>query len=98
MTFSTGLMIDLVLMVLLAVAIGFCWRLDRRLNALKTGQDGFQAAARELVESVTQAEQAIRLLGRSRDEVGKELQDKIDEARLLAGTLGSRVSSLRRNP
>jgi hypothetical protein len=96
MIMSTGLIIDLILMALLVVAIGFCWRLDRRLNALKTGQDGFRAAARELAESVTQAEQAIRQLGRSRDDVGRELQDKIDEARLLAGALGSRVSSMKR--
>jgi hypothetical protein len=95
---TTGLMIDMVLMVLLIIAIGFCWRLDRQLAALKTGQDGFRQAARELMESVSQAESAVRALRQSSGDVSRELQDRIDEARLLAGTLGARNASARRYP
>lgn len=90
-----GLLIDLVLMLLLAIAIGYCWRLDRKLAALKSGADQFRDAARELAETVTQAENAVRGLRQSSREAGESLQLRIDQARRLAQELAARESGSR---
>jgi hypothetical protein len=40
----------------------------------------------------------VRALRQSSGDVSRELQDRIDEARLLAGTLGARNAAARRFP
>ncbi|MBS0385938.1 MAG: hypothetical protein JSS00_11375 [Proteobacteria bacterium] len=84
--------ITLVLEGALAVMLGAClvyfWRLDRKLNALRTGQDGIRAAAAELVQATTQAEAAIRALKLTASEAGRDLQARINDARSAADRLG----------
>jgi hypothetical protein len=84
--------ITLVLEGALAVMLGAClvyfWRLDRKLNALRTGQDGIRAAAAELVQATTQAEAAIRTLKLTASEAGRDLQARINDARSTADRLG----------
>ena len=91
----TGLVIDLMLMVLLAVAIGYCWRLDRKLVALRSGADQFRDAARELAETVRQAETAVSGLRQSSKEAGETLQLRIDQARRLSQELAARENNAR---
>lgn len=74
------------LAVLLLIAILYCIRLDGKLKALRTGNSRMLEAARELQNSVLHAENAVTALRRSADAAGKELQAKIEEARLMAAT------------
>lgn len=77
--FSTTL--DVILCSLLLIAILYCWRLDQRLKALRTGKDGMIEAARELQSSVADAQSAIARLRQSAEASGQQLQSRIDEAR-----------------
>jgi len=84
--------VTLVLESVLAIMLGAClfyfWRLDRKLNALRTGQDGIRAAAAELVHATTQAEAAVRSLKLTAAEAGRDLQARINDARATADRLG----------
>ncbi len=82
-----GLIIEGVLAVLLVITVLYCWRLDQRLSNLRKGNDGMIAAARELSETIAQAEQAVQGLRKSANETGRELQSRIDEARSLTRTM-----------
>jgi hypothetical protein len=77
--FSTTL--DVILCSLLLIAILYCWRLDQRLKALRTGKDGMLEAARELQASVADAQSAVSRLRQSAEASGRDLQTRIDEAR-----------------
>ncbi|MEM6625407.1 MAG: DUF6468 domain-containing protein [Pseudomonadota bacterium] len=91
-----GLFVEITLALLLVIAIAYCWRLDQRLKALRSGEDGLLAAARELAQTVAQAQIAVTDLKRSADASGKELQSKIDEARVLASPARHQDTGLRR--
>jgi hypothetical protein len=79
-----SLVLELILVCLLIIAIGYCWRLDQKLRALRSGRDGMIQAAQELQSAVAHAEAAISGLRRSADVAGKELQTRIEEARSAA--------------
>lgn len=80
--------LEIVLALMLAACLVFFWRLDRKLVALKTGQDGVRAAAAELAEAAVQAEAAVRSLRATAHEAGRDLQARIDDARATADRLG----------
>ncbi|MAT34788.1 MAG: hypothetical protein CMK06_06555 [Ponticaulis sp.] len=82
-----GLIVEIGLAVLLLLAIIYCWRLDQRLTRLRKGNDGMIDAARELAETIAQAEAAIQGLRKTANETGRELQVRIDEARSLSNNL-----------
>jgi hypothetical protein len=84
MNLPVSTLFEVFLAVLLIVAIVLFWRLERRLSAFRKSQDAMTAAARELNEAVNQAEGAIRGLRKTADEVGRDLQSRIDEARAVA--------------
>jgi F0F1-type ATP synthase membrane subunit b/b' len=83
----------------LAIMLGAClfyfWRLDRKLNALRTGQDGIRAAAAELVQASAQAEAAVRMLKLTAAEAGRDLQARINDARQTADRLGLGAGRMR---
>jgi len=74
------LAIEVVLAVMLAACLYYFWRLDRRLAALRNGQDGVLAAAAELAQATAQAEQAVRALRAASQDAGRDLQARIDTA------------------
>lgn len=90
-----SLALEGVLAVLLVACLFYCWRLDQKLSALRKGQDGLRAAAAELSETVTQAENAVRGLRMTASDAGRDLQARIDEAKSLAERLGLGMSRVR---
>jgi hypothetical protein len=76
------------LAVLLCVVLFFAWRLDRKLAALRDGQDGIRSAAIELTKATAQAELAVRTMRATAQDAGRDLQARIDEARAQADRLG----------
>jgi len=78
------MILEIVLASLLLIVIAYCWRLDGRLKALRTGNARMLEAAKELQSSVLHAENAVAALRRSADAAGRELQSRIDEARAVA--------------
>lgn len=89
------LVLEAALAILLAACLFYCWRLDRKLSALRAGQDGIRDAARELMESVAAAETAVRNLRAASSEAGRDLQGRIDTARSLADNLGLALGKVR---
>ena len=79
-----SMILEIILASLLLIVIAYCWRLDGRLKALRTGNARMLEAAKELQSSVLHAENAVAALRRSADAAGRELQSKIDEARAVA--------------
>lgn len=90
-----SLALEGLLACLLVACLFYCWRLDQRLNALRKGQDGLREAARELSETVAQAEAAIRGLRATANDAGRDLQARIDEAKALAERLGMGMGRVR---
>jgi len=75
-----------VALVLVLVA-GLCLRLDRRLTALRAGQDGMQSTVIELSEAAARAEAGVRGLRAASDRVGHDLDEKLAQARAMADEL-----------
>ncbi|KAF0110445.1 MAG: polar flagellum positioning protein pflI [Hyphomonadaceae bacterium] len=73
-------------LVLFWVAILF-GKLDKKLNALKTGTDGIQKTIIELNEAVNHAELAISALKTASNAANEELSAQINEARKSGETL-----------
>lgn len=82
-----GFLIEILLVVLLLLTIAYCWRLDQRLSRLRKGNDGMIEAAKELAETIAQAEMAVQGLRKTAAETGRELQARIDEARAISNNL-----------
>lgn len=89
------LAIEIVLALLLAACLFYFWKLDRKLSALRSGQDGALKAAAELAQATAQAEAAVRALRAAAQESGRDLQARINDARATADRLGLSAGRLR---
>lgn len=89
------LILETTLALLLGACLFYCWRLDRKLGALRAGQDGIREAARELNASVAAAEAAIKNLRLTAHEAGRDLQARIDTAGAIADKLGVALGRVR---
>lgn len=89
------LTLELVLALMLGACLFFFWRLDRKLAALRSGQDGALAAAAELMQATAQAEAAVRALRAAAQESGRDLQARINDARATADRLGLGAGRIR---
>lgn len=83
------------LALLMCACLFYCWRLERKLAALREGQDGVREAAGELVQAAAQAEAAVRALRATAQETGRDLQARIDAASALSERLGLGAGRLR---
>lgn len=89
------LVIEGVLALMLAACLFYFWRLDKRLQALRSGQDGVLRAAAELAQATAQAEAAVRSLRATAQEAGRDLQSRINDARATTDRLGLGAGRLR---
>jgi Domain of unknown function (DUF6468) len=84
--------IQLILEGVLALMLGAClfcfWRLDQKLGALRSGQDGVRAAVSDLAQATAQAEAAVRAMRLTAQDAGRDLQARINDARATAERLG----------
>jgi hypothetical protein len=81
------LVFEAVVLVVLAGAGIMCWRVDRRLRALRDGQDGLRETVVALDEAVERARASLAALDRASKGAGADLQDSVREARALADEL-----------
>ena len=89
------LVIEVVLALMLAICLFYFWRLDQKLNALRTGQDGALRAAAELAQATAQAEAAVRAMRLTAQEAGRDLQARINDAKATADRLGLGAGRMR---
>jgi hypothetical protein len=82
-----ALSLDLLLMVLLIAAMGFGWRLDKRLKSLKQSHADFTGAIADLDRAAQRAETGLAQLRQATDEAVDLLAGRIEKARELTGKL-----------
>lgn len=73
--------------VLLVGAAVMCWRVDRRLKALRDGQDGLKETVSALNDAVDRARAGLSALDRASKDAGEVLDQRTREARALADEL-----------
>jgi F0F1-type ATP synthase membrane subunit b/b' len=82
-----GLIFEGLVAALLLVAVVMCWRVDRRLKALKTGQDGVRGSVVALNEATDRARASLAALERATHESGDVLEQRVADARKLSDEL-----------
>ncbi|HZS81997.1 MAG TPA: DUF6468 domain-containing protein [Stellaceae bacterium] len=85
---SLTVFLDAVVAVLLVVTIVYAMLLSRRLGALRNDKQQLEALVRSLDDSVRRAEGGIAALGTAADEMGRQLQQRLDRAESLKADLG----------
>jgi hypothetical protein len=83
-----GLILDIVVALMLAAAIGFAYVLNRRLRALHADRAALEALIHGLAETCSRAEAGIAGLRAAADQIGADLQERIDRAASLGDDLG----------
>ena len=73
--------------ILLAAAVVMCWRVDRRLRALRSGQDGLKDTITDLNDAVDRARASLAALDRASKEQGAALKSEVEAARRLSDEL-----------
>lgn len=87
----TGMILDGVLMLLLVAALGYGVRLERKLTALRQGQQAFASAVTELNAAAGRAEAALASLRASGQETDL-LHDRIIKAREVKAQLEALIA------
>jgi hypothetical protein len=87
----TGLILDGVLMLLLVAALGYGVRLEKKLSALRAGQQAFATAVTELNSAAGRAEAALASLRASGQETDL-LHDRIIKAREVKSQLEALIA------
>lgn len=88
-----ALVLELILVVLLAVTLGYCVVLERRLAGVKKGQQALGQTVRELNAAIEKAGMALASLRTTSNSVSEDLNDKIRRARGLADELSVLTAS-----
>ncbi len=90
-TLSMGL--ELILTVLLGATLLYCIILERRLAAVRKGQDGLKKTIGELNGAITAAGASLRALKSAAAEAAETLDDRLKRARAVADELSVLSSS-----
>jgi biopolymer transport protein ExbB/TolQ len=85
---TLSLVLDIVVAVLLLATIAYAMTLSRRLGALRDDKAQLEALVRSLDQSSRRAEAGIAALKTAADEIGRELQEKVDRGQALRTDLG----------
>jgi Domain of unknown function (DUF6468) len=75
------LIIEIMLSALLLATVVYCALLERKLSALRKGQDGLRDIIGELNRAIVSASVSMRTLRATADDAGKNLQEQIGKAR-----------------
>src|SRR3974390_633439 len=90
---SFAIAVEIVLILLLGATLAYCAILERRLSALRKGQDGFRDTIAELNQAITTAGASMRLLKSSVSESSETLDERLSQARSLSDELALLTSS-----
>ncbi|MBI1328813.1 MAG: hypothetical protein GC166_02805 [Alphaproteobacteria bacterium] len=93
MLFTLPLIVEIVLTGLLAATLIYCALLERRLSALRKGQDGLKATIGELNKAIIEAGTSMRMLKAATAGAAGDLDDRLSRARGLADELSLLTAS-----
>lgn len=84
---TTGLVLDILIICLLAASTGYCFVLNRRLGALRQGQEEFLKLIERFDDATMRAELNIERLRGVSGEIDENLGERISTARALRDEL-----------
>jgi len=93
MSIPTDLLLDVLVSVLLAATIFYCAVLDRKLKALRSGQDGLKQTIDQLNTATARAEVSIAQMKQVSGGLDNGLTQQMRDARSLADELSVMVAS-----
>lgn len=88
-----GLLLEIIVCVFLAATIGYCAMLDRRLRAMRSGQDGLRDLIAALNTSTAHAVTAIDGLKQASSATNDELGERMRRAGALADELALMIEA-----
>ena len=88
-----GLIVELALTGLLAVTLVYCIVLERRLAAVRKGQEGLKAMIGQLDAAISGAGASLRALKSTAAQAAGALDDRLKRGRALADELSLMTSS-----
>jgi len=91
---TISLAFEILVSLLLMVTIGYCFVLDRRLKALRSGQDGVRQSIVELVQATLQAEQSVQLLTKTGTQITQDISAKITEAKRATASIQQPIPTI----
>lgn len=90
---SLALITEIALSALLLATVIYCAVLERKLSALRKGQDGLKETIGDLNGAIVQASVAMRTLRAAAEEAGKGLQEQVGKARGMIDELSLLTAS-----
>jgi hypothetical protein len=90
---TIAMALELILTLLLAATLGYCILLERRLAAVRKGQDGLQTMIGELNAAIAGAGASLRALKSAAASAAETLDDRLKRARAVADELAVVSSS-----
>jgi hypothetical protein len=93
MSYGMGMMIECLVAVLLALTIGYCMMLNRRLKLLRGDEQALRATISELVTATEIAERAIAGLKITARECDLGLGERLARAERLTAELDRKLST-----
>ncbi|HRJ69478.1 MAG TPA: DUF6468 domain-containing protein [Beijerinckiaceae bacterium] len=88
---SVGLIIEALVALLLAVSIGYCVVLDRRLQRIRLNEDEMRRTILELGAATERAERAIETLRDAVHDCDRTLADRLRQAERQSGDLVQQI-------
>ncbi len=93
MVMNISLIVEIVLSVLLLATVSYCAILERRLSALRKGQDGLKDTIAQLNQAIVNAGASMRALKSSAAGAADALDERIARGRGLADELSLLTAS-----
>jgi len=90
---NASFFVELTLIALLAATLVYCALLERKLSALRKGQDGLKQTIVELNTAIVSAGASMRALKAAAGEAAETLDGRIAQARTLSDELSLITSS-----
>ena len=90
-TLPLGMIIEGLVAVLLLITIGYCWKLNKRLQRLRADEQVLRATISELMTATEIAERAILGLKTTAAEADKTLGSRLKQAETMSQTLAEQV-------
>lgn len=90
---TAGLILESLVAVLLMVTIGYCFILNRRLAALRHGQNQMHATVLNLDKATEKARSSVEQMRVSSMSISDDLSQKLKAGRAIADELGMIVES-----
>lgn len=84
---------DAVVVVLLGVTIFYCFMVDRRLRALRSGKDELKVVIEALGTSTDRAQESVVMLKNSGDAIEEQLGTRVRDARALSDELSLMIEA-----